>query len=255
MISYYASDSTAKNGTADERRARLQALSKGLVTQSPPFIERVHRSGLSPLDRLLGQGVSSGQVVEWSGAVSCGKTGLLRAFIRSVRRRGVAVAWIDSRRTLLATDWAEPMAGPLWIFRPPRPKDAFFCVEAALRTQSFGIVVLDGAPLAKRSLYLRLQKLARQGGAALVTLDTLDRSVPQARKRIRIVSSGLEGNGFLPRKGPLRWRIEAQDLRDPFGQSNHQFVLEEPRSKRLYLGHPVRDRPDRQGRSGERYGR
>ena len=235
----------------------LKALSNKIAFTAPAF-ERHHHSGIESLDSILGQSVSSGQMLEWCGADSSGKTGLLRALISSVRRRGIPVVWIDSARSLIATDWSEPMRGPLWVIRPPRRQDALFCAEAALRTQSFGIVVLDGAPSIRRSLHLRLQRLARKSGSALVVLGALEEGqagIPWAQKRIRVEPIGYENTGHLSSKGPLNWRIEARDTRGHSGRTARQFSLHEPRSNRLLLGRPVRDRPGRQGASGERYGR
>ena len=255
MISNQAVEFEGKERSPDERRVHLeQLLESNSLTQ--PAIGRTHRVGIDNLDDILGQGLRSGQVVEWFGSFSCGKTGLLRGLIGDLRKQGVAVAWIDSERALLAADWCEERPGPLWILRPPSPQDALFCTEAVLRTQSFGLVVMDSKMTLRRNTHLRLQRLARLGGAALVMLRGATPTSPgiwKAQKRIRVVSC-TDGPDAFNRRGPLRWRVNAQDLRSQSGVC-HDFLLTEPRSHRLTLGRPMRDRSGQQSHVGERYGR
>ena len=138
-----------------------------------PDTRRVLRTGVRGLDALLGpQGVPSGQITAWLGAPSCGKTGLLRALVNATRRGGVSVAWIDAGAELMAMDWADDEPGRLWVVRPPRRGDAAFCAELLLDTASFGLVIIDGAPSLSRSRSVRLQRLARHAGAAVVVVGS-----------------------------------------------------------------------------------
>ena len=59
-------------------------------------VRRAFSTRIRALDDLLGQGVESGRTIEWVGAYSCGKTGVLRTVVRAIRRQGTAVAWIDT---------------------------------------------------------------------------------------------------------------------------------------------------------------
>ena len=163
-------------------------------TPPGPATSRCLRSEVRALDALLGaQGVQSGQLTEWIGAPSCGKTGLLRELVRGARRQGVSVAWIDAGAELLATDWAEGAPGRLWVVRPPRRREAVFCAEHLLSTASFGLVVVDGAPPLEWSRSVRLQRLARRAGAALVMLGDVRAGTTQARAHRRFIFSTLAG--------------------------------------------------------------
>jgi hypothetical protein len=241
-----------------------------------PATSRSLRSEVRALDALLGaQGVQSGRLTEWIGAPSCGKTGLLRELVRGVRRQGVSVAWIDAGAELLATDWAESAPGRLWVVRPPRRREAAFCAEHLLSTASFGLVVLDGAPPLERSRSVRLQRLARHAGAALVVLGAnttgarvhrrfafsaltgappppaameaesaapAPRSPSAHRHWPSLVSSPTPLQRALAHRAPLIWRVSGVEGRGGRGDAR-ELILAEVASSRLIAAPSPPDRP------------
>ncbi|MCK5482605.1 MAG: recombinase RecA, partial [Gemmatimonadetes bacterium] len=87
-------------------------------------------TGVFSLDTLLpGGGLPRGQVVEWLGPRSSGKTSLLRAAMASLRATGESIALIDPARSLYAPDWVGLIAGEgrFWVIRPPDPAEAAWC--------------------------------------------------------------------------------------------------------------------------------
>ena len=115
-----------------------------------------------------GAGLVAGETIEWVGERSCGKTGALRAFVYAARSRGVSVAWIDPLHQLMPHDWSARLLVVFGSVRPPQATDALICTEAILRSESFGLVVLDGDLLLKGNSGTRLQRLARKTSSCLV---------------------------------------------------------------------------------------
>ncbi len=234
----------------------IEQLRRRLPVEAP--IERPLRSGYRALDRLLGLGgLGAGQLVEWVGAPSSGKTGLLRALVAGARQQGIGVAWIDAARQLCPADWAESHAGRLWILRPPEPAEGLFCAEVILRTRSFGLVVLDGAPAPPRAVGVRLKRLARQATATLVVVRPPDQTQSGGRVDRRFVFGGRIAPVFDPleRRGPLTWQIAAARERGgPPGESRPLHLVEAPADR--LAAHPLTpDRPGNRTRPGTRYGR
>ena len=232
--------------------ARLRA-----QPQPEPTAHPLH-SGLAGLDRLVGLGgLPVGRITEWVGAESSGKTAALREVVLRARRRGVAVAWVDGPGALLAADWWDAEAtAPLWVVRPPVAADAALCTELLLRTQSFGLVVLDGGPPLDAALGVRLQRLAKQASAALVRLRG------PAEVGGRLVSGRLRFTAEPPpapadaqaARLPLVWTV--QSARDRGGEPEQAvFALQEPLPMRLDRHAVTPDRPSTRTRAGTRYGR
>lgn len=237
----------------------IEQLRENLPVEAP--IERPLRSGVRALDGLLGVGgLGAGQTVEWVGAPSSGKTGLLRAVVAGARRQGIAVALIDARRELLPIDWAddprEPLPGRLWVMRPPEPSEALFCAEVALRTRCFGLVVVDGAPAAPRAVGVRLQRLARHATATLVIVRGPDEQPGGARVHRRFVFGGQVEPVLDPiaRRGPLAWRVSASRARGGPPDGTEALHLVEAPPTRLGTRPHGPDRPGNRTRAGGRYG-
>jgi hypothetical protein len=173
-------------------------------------------TGLPSLDTLLPEGgLPRGRVVEWTGARSSGKTTLLRATFARLRASGESVAVIDPARTLYAPDWTGliPGEGRFWVIRPPDAKEAAWCTDLILRSGAFGGVALlstvDGGTgpagresLLRRSVTVRLQRLAEEASAVFVTVG----SVPLAALRLSFRPGRIEAvrGSFGPLLPPLR---------------------------------------------------
>lgn len=248
-----------EQAAADSHAAHMfsiEQLRQRLPVEAP--IERPLRSGYRALDRLLGAGgLGAGQLVEWVGGPSSGKTGLLRAVVDGARRQGIGVAWIDAARQLCPADWAAEAAGRLWVLRPPEPAEGLFCAEVILRSRCFGLVVLDGAPAPPRAVGVRLQRLARQATSTLVVVRPPDQTATGGRVGRRFVFGGHVEPVFdaLERRGPLTWRIAAARERGgPPGDAAPLHLVEAP-ADRLTTHALTVDRPGNRTRPGTRYGR
>lgn len=233
----------------------IEQLRQRLPVEAP--IERPLRSGYRALDGLLGVGgLGAGQVVEWVGAPSSGKTGLLRAVVVGARRQGIAVAWIDAARELCPADWVDDAAGRLWVLRPPEPAEGLFCAEVVLRTRCFGLVVLDGAPAPPRAVGVRLQRLARQATATLVIVRPPERIETGGRvgRRFQFAGRVEPAPDDIARRGPLTWRIAAARTRGGApGETSALHLVEAP-PDRLTAHALTPDRPGGRTRPGARYG-
>jgi hypothetical protein len=220
--------------------------------ESPsPGDARTRRApGPRALDALLADGaLAEGQVTEWLGSASCGKTAVLAAFARAALGQGQAVAWIDARRRLLAGEWADAGPGLLWVVRPPNPAEGAFCAEVLLRTGSFRLVVLDEAPPLRRTELLRLQRLAHQTGASLTVLGEHPAD-HRVHRRFRVEGEVLAPETAWAERTEPVWRVEAG--RDQ-GEARVLYLTAR-RVSRLAV-HAVRpDRPQSRTRPGTRYG-
>jgi RecA/RadA recombinase len=158
-------------------------------------------TGVSSLDTLLpGGGLPRGQVVEWLGPRSSGKTTLLRATFATLRATGESIALIDPARSLYAPDWTSLIVGEgrFWVIRPPDPTEAVWCADLILRSGAFGAVALlasthtvaaDGVdPLLRRAVTIRLQRLAEEANAVFLTVG----HVPLAALRLSFRAGRVE---------------------------------------------------------------
>ncbi len=228
-----------------------------LLSATAPAPTRLYRTGVRGLDSILGDGLPCGQTMEWFGAESCGKTGALREMVRSARARGVAVAWIDAAHELMATDWFESLPGRFWVLRPLAREDAVFCAEVVLRTQSFGLVVLDGLPRLRGNRGVRLQRLARQSGSSLIILRGSTSVGMEGRLygRVRFKAEVVHGADALERRGSFTWSMQVVSERTsspPRTQLVH--LMERVDSERM-LTKLAADRPAGRTAVGVRYGR
>lgn len=129
-------------------------------------------TGIAALDAVLdGGGIPCGRLTDLTGAPGSGVTTLTRSVVSGALADKRLVAYIDASRTLAPADWASLAAtGRLWIVRPPQHDQGAWCTDVLLRSGAFGLVVLDGTPSLKRSVFVRLNRLARESQAALVVV-------------------------------------------------------------------------------------
>jgi hypothetical protein len=127
-------------------------------------------TGVEALDAgLAGGGLPRGRLTEVIGARGSGKATLLRQIVERTLRDAGWVACIDATRTLAPRDWAHLAGGEgLWMIRPRDPSRAAWCADVLLRCGAFALVVIDSAPVASRGVTVRLTRLARESGAALI---------------------------------------------------------------------------------------
>ena len=220
-----------------------------------PNQQRTYRSDVIAVDALLDGGLTSGHSVEWSGERSCGKTAVLRALVERIRAQGVAVAWVDAANTLMAADWSDTLPGRIWVLKPPTIEDAIFCTEAMLRTQSFGVVVMDGAPALKGNLALRLRRLARQSGTTLVSLRASHRASVQSHVRLHFRARAQPAQSHLEQRQPFTRHLTATRTRTASPASSYSLQLVEHVTSRLVSEATPADRPSTRLTTGHRYNR
>ena len=145
-------------------------------------------TGLADIDALLGGGLRRGQLSEWHGPASSGRTGLLLALLAQVTRRGALAALVDPLDAfdpVSAAASGADLARLLWL-RGPRgagedapPKavsEATVAVATLAGSGLFEVVDLDlvGAGTALRALpattWLRLQRLVEETPTALLVV-------------------------------------------------------------------------------------
>lgn len=148
----------------------------------------VWRLGWPELDAALPGGVPRGQVIEWAGSRSAGKTAALRQMVRAVREVGAGAVYVDGMRTLTPAPWVLGQnPAPFWVVRPPESSGVLRAVEDLIRSGAFGLVVAEGADW-PRPLVIRLQRLARETGAALIAVVDRPGRVPLAGFRVHFAS-------------------------------------------------------------------
>ena len=126
-------------------------------------------TGVDALDaRLVGGGLPRGRLTEVVGARGSGKATLLRQIVARTLSEAGWAAYIDATRTLAPRDWAHLGSEGLWMIRPRDPSRAAWCADVLLRCGAFALVVIDSGPVLSRAVAVRLTRLARESGAALV---------------------------------------------------------------------------------------
>lgn len=184
----------APRDPAAKKRA-LEALlrARRLQRDAPPLRGEDRRlrplaTGLAGLDALLGGGFPRGQLSQWHGPASSGRTGVLQALVAEVTRRGALAALVDPLDAFdpgSAAAAGADLARLLWL-RGPRgagedaPPKALADATAAAATLAgsglFDLVALDlaGAGAALRTLpsstWLRLFRLVEETPTALVVV-------------------------------------------------------------------------------------
>ena len=146
------------------------------LSVAPPPTIAVLPTGLAALDAvLLGRGVPKGRLTEIVGLLGSGRTTLARRLVAAAVEQGLRVAYVDAGRTLDPRGWAplaeDPVRGAgVLVVRPKDRGRGAWCADVLLRSGAFGLVVLDGAPPLSRQVTVRLTRLARDAGAALVVV-------------------------------------------------------------------------------------
>ncbi|UCC71032.1 MAG: hypothetical protein JSV86_11610 [Gemmatimonadota bacterium] len=148
--------------------------------------------GWPELDAALPGGVPRGQITEWAGPRSAGKTAALRQMVSAVRDAGAGAAYVDGTGTLAPAPWVFGRWGPngappFWVVRPPEPVGVLTAAEELCRSGAFGLVIAEGADWS-RTPVIRLQRLAREMGAALIVVVDRPGSVPLAGFRVQFAS-------------------------------------------------------------------
>jgi len=167
--------------------------------------------GWPELDIALPGGVPRGQVTEWAGPRSAGKTAALRQLVRAVRDVGAGAAYVDGTGTLAPAPWVvvgtlgANGAPPFWVVRPPVPGGVLAAAEELLRSGAFGLVIAEGTDWS-RTPVLRLQRLARETGAALVAVVERPGRVPLAGFRVQFSPAPRSGSYRVQvwGRGPIR---------------------------------------------------
>jgi recombination protein RecA len=146
-------------------------------------------TGIAALDAALqGGGLPRGRLTEIVGGTGSGKTTLVRAMVEATVADHRWVAYVDAQRTLDARDWVHlGDAEGMWMIRPHDATRAAWCADVLLRSGAFALVVLDGAPTLTKSAAVRLTRLARDSGAALVMLGDRTGAASQLGGAVRLV--------------------------------------------------------------------
>ncbi len=146
--------------------------------------------GWPQLEEVLPGGVPRGQVTEWAGPRSAGKTAALRQVVGAVREAGAGAAYVDGTGTLAPAPWVligtlgADEGPPFWVVRPPAADGVLAAAEELLRSAAFGLVIAEGADWA-RTPVIRLQRLAHETGAALIAVVERPGRVPLAGCRVQ----------------------------------------------------------------------
>jgi hypothetical protein len=169
----------------------VAALARASELRSAGTSALAWRLGWPELDALLG-GVPRGQVSEWAGARSAGKTAALRQLVAAVLEAGSGAAYVDGTGTLTPAPWVWGRMGPggaapFWVVRPPAPEGVLAATDELIRSGAFGLVIAEGADWT-RTPVVRLQRLARDTGAALVAVVDRPGGVPLAGLRVQFIA-------------------------------------------------------------------
>ena len=163
-------------------------------------------TGVDALDAgLVGGGLPRGRLTEVIGARGSGKATLLRQIVEQTLSNAGWVAYIDATRTLAPRDWAHLGDGEgLWMIRPRDPARAAWCADVLLRCSAFALVVIDSAPVLSRGIAVRLTRLAREAGAALIIAGE-EGSGSLVGGAVRLHVKRASGRERVEGKG---WRVE-----------------------------------------------
>ena len=161
-----------------QKIAALELPGKVWVGSAPREPLRLLASGVPGLDALLGGGVPRGELSEITGAPSSGRTALILTLIAAATRADEVAAVVDLPDALYPPaleSAAARLDRVLWV-RPPSLLTALKGTELILDAGGFAVVVLDLDGAALRRLpdhvWLRLRRVARRSGAALLILAT-----------------------------------------------------------------------------------
>ena len=183
------------------------------VAPPPPPTITVLPTGLAALDAvLLGRGVPKGRLTEIVGLLGSGRTTLARRLVAAAVEQGLRAAYVDAGRTLDPRGWAplaeDPVRGAgVLVVRPKDRGRGAWCADVLLRSGAFGLVVLDGAPPLSRQVTVRLTRLARDAGAALVVVgDETGRGATGIPGALRLHTQGMHERKRAVRSAMSRTR-------------------------------------------------
>jgi hypothetical protein len=125
--------------------------------------------GIPALDAALPSGIPRGQITALSAPLGSGGTTLLLALAATTLAADEGVAIVDAERSL-APQAAAHLAAlcPFCVIRPRTDESAWWCADVLLRTDAFGLVIVDRPPAAQRRVAVRLQRLAHDKDTALI---------------------------------------------------------------------------------------
>jgi hypothetical protein len=158
-------------------KQRLAELTGPPPTPTSQGVATALSTGIPALDAQIGGGLPRGRLTEILGPRGAGKTTFVRhVVLTAAATDAIGIAYIDATRTLAPRDWVEVAAATsnFWIIRPPTPSQAAWSADVLLRSGTFGLLILDGAPTLTRAVTVRLTSLARASDAALVALGDDD---------------------------------------------------------------------------------
>ncbi len=154
------------------------------VPPVPPMV-----SGHTVLDETLGGGLERGEITELCGPA--GRMGLALGLLAGATQAGHLAAVVDPSRALDvrgAVVLGVELERVLWVV-PPTAAEALRAADLLLASGCFGLVVveLSGLPPAPRHphAFLRLQRRAAQGRAALLLLTDAPQAGPAAALTLR----------------------------------------------------------------------
>jgi len=220
---------------SDEIHKKLQS--------THPIEPQRYVSNIAAVDAILNGKLVSGHSITWRGHRSCGKTAVLRAIVNNVRRQGISVAWINPGHDLLASDWHDAFSGHLWMVRPPLSRDVLFCAEIILRTQSFGILIIDEPPKIKGNQALRLRRLARQNSTTIISIYHSDHGAhSQTHAHFKFEARAEPIRHELCRRQPFSWYLTACHTSTASPMHIRSLQLNEAPSHRLIKKPATSDR-------------
>jgi len=160
--------------------------------------DRRLRSGLLPIDELIGGGIVRGRISEITGVAGSGKTSLAASFVAVATCRGEVAAWIDAANGFDPESFAAAdvdLARVLWvscgnfdasesetIIRTRETRQRFpkstgtrelKAAEWLLAAGGLGLIVIDFGGSARalpQSAALRLARAAERSGTAVIVL-------------------------------------------------------------------------------------
>ncbi|HPG24772.1 MAG: hypothetical protein H6748_11235 [Spirochaetaceae bacterium] len=165
-------------------------------------------SGVPALDARLGGGFPTGRLCEIYGPPSSGRTALALSLLAGTLARGGLAAWIDPADAFDPTSAAEALGASagslerlLWV-RARTEQEALRSSERLLRSEGFGLVVLDCVHLAdptrrasprtgfRDADWLRLSRLAASARTTLLALSSTPRTGARAELVLELAPRG-----------------------------------------------------------------
>lgn len=152
--------------------AQVAALRELLQNRFPGAVPLPERgagavaTGIEALDGAFPEGgLPRGRLTAW--APGGGAAAVLRSACREVVERGERAAWVDGGGRVAGEAWGNEAL----LFRTSGGVEALECAETLVRSGGFALVVLTGTRTGDAER-VRLTRVVREGGSALVTVDS-----------------------------------------------------------------------------------